>query len=546
MALHVPRAPGFGQMLKEGSRHFSGLEEAVYRNIHACKEFADTVKTAYGPRGMNKMVINHIEKLFVTSDAATIIRELEVEHPAAKMMILSSQMQEQEVGDGTNFVLIMAGALLASAEDLLRMGLTPTEVVEGYELALKKALELLPGLVCGEIKDLQSESELKRAIKPSVMSKQYGNEDFITDLVVKACMSILPEKSTAFSVDNVRVSKILGAGLLSSQVVQGMVFRREAEGTINTAEKAKVAVFTCPVDIAATETKGTVLIKTAQELKDFSRGEESQLEEQIKAIAATGAKVIVAGGKFGDMALHYVNKYNLMAVRLLSKFDLRRLCKTVGATALPRLTPPSADELGYCDRVYADELGETAVVVFKQEAAESRIATVVVRGATDNMMDDVERSIDDGINNFKALTKDGRLLPGAGACEMELAHLVSQYADTCPGLEQYAIKRFAAALEAFPKVLADNSGCKATEVLSRLYAAHQEGKKTAGFNVEGEGSDTTLDAAEAGIFDLWLTKHWALKYAATAACTVLKVDQIIMAKRAGGPKPRENKDWDED
>ncbi|KAF0304636.1 T-complex protein 1 subunit theta [Amphibalanus amphitrite] len=516
MALHVPRAPGFGQMLKEGSRHFSGLEEAVYRNIHACKEFADTVKTAYGPRGMNKMVINHIEKLFVTSDAATIIRELEVEHPAAKMMILSSQMQEQEVGDGTNFVLIMAGALLASAEDLLRMGLTPTEVVEGYELALKKALELLPGLVCGEIKDLQSESELKRAIKPSVMSKQYGNEDFITDLVVKACSD--------------------------SQVVQGMVFRREAEGTINTAEKAKVAVFTCPVDIAATETKGTVLIKTAQELKDFSRGEESQLEEQIKAIAATGAKVIVAGGKFGDMALHYVNKYNLMAVRLLSKFDLRRLCKTVGATALPRLTPPSADELGYCDRVYADELGETAVVVFKQEAAESRIATVV----------------------------DGRLLPGAGACEMELAHLVSQYADTCPGLEQYAIKRFAAALEAFPKVLADNSGCKATEVLSRLYAAHQEGKKTAGFNVEVRTLEPTrCQVAELtghviatqswrglrhdpgrrprrASYDLWLTKHWALKYAATAACTVLKVDQIIMAKRAGGPKPRENKDWDED
>ncbi|XP_037080623.1 T-complex protein 1 subunit theta-like [Pollicipes pollicipes] len=545
MALHVPRAPGIGQMLKEGSKHLSGLDEAVYGNIRACKEFTDTLKTAYGPRGMNKMVINHIDKLFVTSDAATIIRELEVEHPAAKMMILSSQMQEQEVGDGTNFVLIMAGSLLESAEDLLRMGLTPTEVVEGYEMALNKALELLPTLTCGEVKDVHNEAEVKRAIRPAVMSKQYGNEDFITDLITKACLSILPEK-TAFSVDNVRVSKILGAGLLSSQVVQGMVFRREAEGTVTSMEKAKVAVFTCPVDIAATETKGTVLIKSAQELKDFSRGEENQLEEQIKAIAATGAKVIVAGGKFGDMALHYVNKYGLMAVRIMSKFDLRRLCKTVGATALPRLTAPAAGELGYCDRVYTDELGETAVVVFRQQAAESRIATVVVRGATDNMMDDVERAVDDGVNNFKALTKDGRLLPGGGACEMELAHLVSQYADTCPGLEQYAIKRFASALEVFPKVLADNSGCKSTEVLSRLYAAHQEGRKTAAFNVEGEGADTTLDAVEAGIFDLWLTKHWALKYAAAAACTVLKVDLIIMAKRAGGPKPRENKDWDED
>jgi len=495
---------------------------------------------------MNKMVINHIDKLFVTSDAATIIRELEVEHPAAKMMILSSQMQEQEVGDGTNFVLILAGSLLESAEDLLKMGLTPTEVVEGYEIALRKALELLPTLVCSEIKDMQSEAEVKRAIRPSVMSKQYGNEDFITDLVTKACMSIVSDKNTTFNVDNVRVTKILGAGLYSSQVLQGMVFRREAEGNITSMDKTKIAVYTCPVDIASTETKGTVLIKSAQELKDFSRGEENQLEEQIKGIAATGAKVIVAGGKFGDMALHYVNKYNLMAVRLLSKFDLRRLCKTVGATALPRLTPPSPDELGYCDRVYTDELGETGVVVFRQEAAESKIATVVVRGSTDNLMDDIERAIDDGVNNFKALTKDGRLLAGGGACEMELARLVNEYGDTCPGLEQYAIKRFASALEVFPKVLADNAGTKATEVLSRLYAAHQEGKTTAAFNVEGEGADTTLDAVEAGILDPWVTKHWALKYAAAAACTVLKVDQIIMAKRAGGPKPRENKNWDED
>lgn len=536
MALHVPRAPGFSQMLKEGARHFSGLEEAVYRNISACKDFADTVRTAYGPNGMNKIVINHIDKLFVTNDAATIIRELEVEHPAAKLIILGSQMQEEEMGDGTNFVIIFAGALLVNADNLLRMGLTPSEIVNGYKLALAKTLEILPTLTCFEVKDIRNTEQVTKGMKTAIMSKQYGNEDFITDLIAKACVSILPDGASSFNVDSVRITKILGSGLLNSEIVQGMVFKRSVEGDIVKKEKAKIAVYTCPVDIATTETKGTVLIKSADELMKFSRGEENQLEEQIKAIADTGANVVVAGAKFGDMALHYLNKYGLMGVRLNSKFDLRRLCKAVNATALPRLTPPATSELGYADSVAVDELGDTAVVVFKLESNESRIATIVIRGATENYMDDIERAIDDGVNTFKGVTKDPRFLPGAGATELELAHQVGRYADTLPGLEQYAVHAFATALEVFVKTLAENTGVKSNEVISKLYAAHNEGKKTFGFDVNGDSSSAVIDAAEAGILDLYLTKFWALKYATSAANTILQVDQIIMAKRAGGPK----------
>lgn len=274
------------------------------------------------------MVINHLEKQFVTSDAATIIRELDIEHPAAKLMILASQMQDSEVGDGTNFVIILAGALLEASEELIRLGVTPTEVAEGYEKALEKCLEILPTLVCYEITDQRNLSEVVKGIKTSIQSKQYGNEDFLAGLVAKACVSILPE-STTFNVDNVRVCKVLGSGLHNSQVVQGMVFKRHVEGDINKVTNAKVAVYSCAVDIMQTETKGTVLIKTADELMNFSRGEENLLEMQIKSIADSGTKVIVAGAKFGDMALHYINKYGLMAVRLNSKFDLRRLSKTV-------------------------------------------------------------------------------------------------------------------------------------------------------------------------------------------------------------------------
>ncbi|CAG0884492.1 unnamed protein product [Cyprideis torosa] len=256
MAMHIPKGPGFSSMMKEGAKFFSGLEEAVLRNIDACKEFSDTVRTAYGPHGMNKMIINHIGKLFVTSDAAAIIRELEVQHPAAKLLMMASQAQEKEVGDGTNFVLIFAGSLLQQAAELVKMGLKPVEIAAGYERALQEALNLLPSLTIEEIKSCSNLDDMERALKPSLMSKQLGNEDMLAHLVAKACVSILPEKITNFNVDNVRVVKILSGSTSQSRVVQGMVFKRGVEGNIQRVDSnVRVACYTCPVDILSTETK---------------------------------------------------------------------------------------------------------------------------------------------------------------------------------------------------------------------------------------------------------------------------------------------------
>jgi len=540
MALHVPKAPGFQSMMKDGSRFYSGLDEVAFKNIEACKELSETTKSAYGPNGMNKMVINHIEKLFVTNDAATIMREIEVQHPAAKLLIMASDMQEKEVGDGTNFVLIFGAQLLQNAADLLNMGLSPVEIIDGYNIALKKAQEILPKLVCHEIKDLTNKDLVKQALKSCFSSKQLGYEEFLSELVGSACIKALKENQT-FNVDNVRVCKILGSGVLSSTVMQGMVLKREVEGVVTKASKVKIALFSCPIDIATTETKGTVLIKSAEELKNFSRGEEELLEKQIKSIVDTGCKLVVCGGKVGEMALHFLNKYEMMVVRVMSKFDLRRIAKTVNGTVLAKVMPPSPEEMGYCENVYLDEVGDIPVISFNQDKNQGSISTIVVRGSTDNIMDDIERSIDDGVNNFKALTKDGRLLPGAGAVEIELAKQLTTLSESFPGLEQYAIKKFAEAFEVIPKTLAENSGFKNTEVLSQLYAAQQEGKSCFGFNIEGETQ--VIDVKEKSIFDLYLTKYWGVTYAIKAAISVLYVDEIIMAKPAGGPKPKENKDW---
>lgn len=325
-----------------------------------------------------------------------------------------------------------------------------------------------------------------------------------------------------------------------------MVFKRFVEGSVTSAKKAKIALFSCPIDINATETKGTVLIKTADELKNFSRGEENLLEQQIKAVADTGATVVVAGGKFGDMALHFLNKYGIMAVRLNSKFDLRRLAKTVNGTVLPKMSAPTSEELGYCDNVFVDELSDTGVVIFRNEGKDTKIATIVVRGSTDNGMDDIERAIDDGVNTYKGLTRNGKFLPGAGATEIALAQRLSEYADTLPGLDQYAVRKFATALESFPKALAENTGVNATEVVHKLHLAHKAGNSTHGFDIDSD-QPNTIDVKTTDIYDLYSNKYWAIKYAVGAATTILRVDQIIMAKRAGGPKPREGvQDADDD
>ncbi|CAO3623669.1 unnamed protein product [Cunninghamella echinulata] len=549
MALRVPKST-LPQLFKDGYKIHQGVDDAVIRNIEATHELSEVVRTSMGPNGRNKMIINHLEKLFVTNDAATIIRELEVVHPAAKLLVMASQQQEFELGDNTNFVIVFAGALLQKAEHLLRLGLHPSEIIQGYELARDRALEILPELSVDKTEDLYSSEELKKTIRAAISAKQIGYEDLLSDLVVEAALNIMPKNPKDFNVDNIRVVKVMGSSIHESRVVRGMVFGREPEGSIQNATKAKVAIFTCPLDITQTETKGTVLIHNAQEMLNFSKDEEKQMEKIFQELSDAGVKVVVTGAGIGELALHYLNRFNIMVVRVPSKFDLRRLCRVVGATALARLGAPMAEEMGYCDIVETVEIGSDRVTVFRQEEAEkSRTTTIVIRGATLNHMDDIERAIDDGVNVIKAVTRDNRLLAGAGAVDMELNKRLQTVASKTPGLNQHSIKKFAEALEVVPRTLCENAGMDATATLSRLYAAHyQENESSASIGVDVENNgDGTLDARKVNIYDTVAAKYWALKLAADTAMTILRVDQIIMSKPAGGPAPpKKQGHWDQD
>lgn len=410
---------------------------------------------------------------------------------------------------------------------------------------------LTPALVCKKIEasPLPSKEELAAAIAPSLASKQPGHEHYLADLVAEASLTVMPRNPKDFNVDSVRVVKILGGGIDASRVVRGMVFPREPEGIIKSAKKAKVAVFTCGLDISQTETKGTVLLKKADELLEFSRGEERQLEGYLKEIADSGVKLIIAGSGVGDLALHYLNRMGVAVVKVLSKFDLRRLSRVFGATPLARLGAPTPEEAGMVDVFETIEIGGDRVTVFRQEeAGRTRTATVVLRGATVNHLDDLERSIDDGVNNVRILLRDGRLVPGAGASEIELAVRVGKYGEVTPGLAQHAIKRWAAALEVVPRTLAENAGLPAEDVVSALYAAHNGGDADAGVNIDAEQPPAirrTADPADP-VLDAYTAKDWAIKLATEAAISVLRVDSIIVAKQAGIAPPKQQGHWDDD
>ncbi|WEW61761.1 T-complex protein 1 subunit theta [Emydomyces testavorans] len=573
MSLTIPSAPNAG-LFKQGYTSYDAEDGAVLRNIDACRTIAQTVQTSLGPYGRNKIVINHLQKMVLTSDAATILRELDVVHPAAKLLVMASQQQEAEMGDCTNMVIVLAGEFLRKAEDLLRMGLKTSDIVQGYEKAQNFTLNCLDDLEVDRLQELRSATELGKALKTVIGSKQSGSEDVLAPLVADAILAVMPKNPVQFNIDNVRVVKIMGGSLEQSKVVKGMVFAREPEGSIKRAKKAKVGVFSCPVDISQTETKGTVLLKNAQEMLNFTKGEEGRLEAIIKELYDSGLRVVVAGSTVGELALHYLNRFNILVIKVLSKFELRRLCRVVGATPLARLGAPMPDEMGTVDVVETMEIGGDRVTVFRQEdtASVTRTSTIVLRGATQNFLDDVERAIDDGVNVIKAVTKDPRLVPGAGATEIQLAERISEFADKTPGLAQYAIRKYAEAFEVIPRTLAESAGLDATEVLSRLYTAHQQQNRsgnnkeeaeesseeetsseeeepywTTGIDIQASSSSGTIDAVEEGILDLLVSKQWAIRLATEAARTVLSVDQIIVARQAGGPKPPgQNPNWDED
>ena len=511
-------AAGLGGMLKDGHKHW---DDAVVRNVEAAVELASVVHTSMGPFGRHKLIVNHLEKMSVTSDCAFILSELEVEHPAAKLLELAAKRQDRECGDGTNLVVTLAGELLRQSLQLMTMGVHTSEVIMGYQVAYEFLVKEMEGLVCTTV----TKDNLAQVVAPVLAAKHYGSHMDLAPLVVQAGLCVMDSKGN-ISPESVRTVKLLGGAVGTSTMIPGYVATRGLESLLTEATQAKVVVFSCGIEASSTEAKGTVLMKNANDLLSYNKSEEKKMEEIIQGIASSGAKVLVTGGTVSEMALHFIDRYELICLKLGSKWELRRLCQATGATALVRLGAPTPDEMGECDNVTQTTMGGKVLTIFTN-ANNTKLATLVLRASTTSMLQDLERAVDDGVHALQVACRDGRCVYGAGATEFTLAQRITTFADLSPGLDQYAIRAFGTALKIVPRMLADTAGLDANALLADLAAAND---RQVGVDLEGGGVHTTT------VLDLYQTKLSAVQLAVDAALTVLRVDQIIMSKQSGGPK----------
>jgi T-complex protein 1 subunit theta len=544
-------AAGLGGMLRSGSKHYSQADDpasgsVVLRNIDACVQTSRMLLTSLGPQGRCKLVVNHLGKLSVTSDCASILKNVEIEHPAAHLLVSAVTKQEELCGDNTNYVLSIGGELLYQTAKLIgKMSWQPAnEILAGYQQALQLITEkFVETQVVPYPLDMTNRDCLLTILKPVLASKQYGSEQILAPLVADACLAVMKDPHH-LPVEAIRTCKILGAPISQSSLLPGgYVALRPVDSVCHSVtEQCKIAVFACSIEASTTEAKGTVVMKTASDLLSYNVTEEQKMCDIIDSIAAVGINVIVTGGNVSDVALHYIDRNGILLLRVGSKWELRRLCQAVHATALVRLGPPTPEEIGYCASVQQQEMGGKPVTVFMSDTSrdQAQLATIVLRASTSTVLADLERAVDDGVQAVAQAMKDPRLVYGGGAVEMALSVLLQQEAAKTPGLSQYALAAFGKALEIIPHTLAENAGSDPTQVLANMQAAHSMHMKSnnticdVGVDIGTVNGITSMK--DKAVYDILSTKLSALKLAVDAVITILKIDQIIMSKPAGGPK----------
>lgn len=491
-------AAGLSGMLPAGTQHYENVYAA---NVAAVTELSSMLGTSLGPHGRHKLVVNHLNKRIVTSDCALILKELEVSHPAAKLLQQAAQAQSRDVGDGTNTVLVIGGALLQEIATLMEHSLSwqvAPEIRQGITVGLEILQTELAEIAntANQSVDWSTTEGIQQLVEPVVATKQYGHAQVLAKLVAEAC------RIANDSADSVRTVKLLG-NKNQSFVVPGYVAQRAVESVQESHQQATVAVYACGIEASSTEAKGTVVMRNGQDLVDYNRSEEARLQELIQSIQACGVDMIVTGGNVSDLALHYIDQAGLICLRIGSKWELRRLCRAIGATALVRLGPPTPDELATDVVVETHEWSSTKVTVL-QSPATTKLATIVLRAATRSTLDDWQAAVDQGVRVVQAARKDGRLVKGAGVTEERLAQALLQRAQQCAGLEQYSLVALSEALLSLPRMLEQND-----------------------INDDDEKAESTQ------VWDLYTTKLSALRLAVDAALTILQIDQIIMSKPAG-------------
>jgi thermosome len=505
-------------VLPEGTNRLLG-RDAQRTNILAGKVLAETVRTTLGPKGMDKMLVDGLGDIVVTNDGVTILKEMDIEHPAAKMLVEVAKTQEDEVGDGTTTAVIIAGELLKKSESLLDLDIHPTIVAMGYRQAAEKAQEILEEIA---IKDISKEMLIKVAMTAMTGKGTEKAREPLAKLIVDAVQKV--EENGVVETDNIKIEKKDGAVVEDSVLVEGVIIDKEKvhPGMPSDLKDAKIALINSPLEVKETEVDAEIRITDPAQMQAFIEQEENMVKDMVNKIADSGADVLFAQKGIDDLAQHYLAKANIMAVRRVKKSDIEKLAKATGATVVSNLDDLSAEDLGEAGIVNERKIsGED--MIFVEEAKAAKAVTLFLRGSTKHVVDEIGRAIDDAIGVVAATIEDGKVVAGGGAPEIAMAKKLKDYAESISGREQLAVTAFAESLEVVPKTLAENAGLDSIDSLVDLRASHEKSPYM-GLNVF---TGDVMDMKEAGVIEPKRVKKQAIQSASEAAEMILIIVDVM-------------------
>ena len=505
-------------ILPEGTNRLLG-RDAQRNNILAGKALAETVRTTLGPKGMDKMLVDGLGDIVVTNDGVTILKEMDIEHPAAKMLVEVAKTQEDEVGDGTTTAVIIAGELLKKSETLLDMDIHPTIIALGYRQAAEKAQEILDDI---SIDDISREMLIKVAMTAMTGKGTEKTRQPLANLIVDAVQQV--EENGVVDTDHIKIEKKDGAVVEESRLVQGVIVDKEKvhPGMPSELKDAKVALINSPLEVKETEVDAEIRITDPAQMQAFIEQEEQMVKDMVNKIADSGATVLFAQKGIDDLAQHYLAKAGIMAVRRVKKSDIEKLSKATGATVLTNIDDLSEEDLGLAGSVTQQKISGDDMI-FVEECKDAKSVTLLVRGSTKHIVDEIDRAVDDAIGVVAATVEDGKVVAGGGAPEVAMAKKLKDYAESISGREQLAVTAFAESLEIVPKTLAENAGLDSIDSLVDLRAAHEKSPYM-GLNVF---SGDVTDMKEAGVVEPQRVKKQAIQSASEAAEMILRIDDVI-------------------
>jgi len=519
-------------ILSENTQRTLG-KDAQRNNIAAAKLVAETVRTTLGPKGMDKMIVDSLGDVTVTNDGVTILEEMQIEHPAAKMIVEVAKTQETQVGDGTTTAVILAGEFLKNAETLLEKDVHPTVITKGYRIAAEKAQEILNNIA----EDVTSENEniLENVAITAMRGKgAEGHKEKLAKIVVSAVKQVMNDEKK-ISMNDIKIEKKIGEGIDNSELIQGIVLDKEKVHSAmpSTIKDAKIALLDIAIEIKSTETDSKIQINDPSQLQAFVEQEEKLLKDMVEKIEKSGANVVICQKGIDDLAQHYLAKKNIYAVRRVKKSDMENLARATTGKIISNLNDLNETDLGHAGIVEEQTIGDESMTYVK-ECTNAKSVTILVRGGTEHVIDEVERAVKDAIGDTIASLNLGKVVAGAGSTEIELSKEIRKFANSLSGREQLAVLAFADSMEAIPRTLAENAGLDPIDMITELKASHDQNQKWAGLDVF---SGKVVDSWQEGVIEPLKIKTQAVKSASEVAEMILRIDDIIAGSGSSSEMP---------